>query len=101
MSRATALITVLQILSSTGEEKAAAVAIGVDVSDGMFAQFIDVRLHPFCGTEQAWLFAVPGAIDDGALGIPSLLVQFAQHASFFELGDMPARGSSAPFTQAS
>src|SRR5580704_17294752 len=75
----------LQILSSTGEEKSSFVAVGVEVDDGVLAQVVEVRLNPLRGAEQARFFAVPGTVDDGALGRPALLVQFAEHASFFEL----------------
>ena len=68
-------------------EIAAAVAVGVDVRDGVCAQFVGVLFGPFGRAEQARLFAVPRAIDDGALRLPALLEQFAERARFFEHGD--------------
>src|ERR1700722_16090509 len=43
-----------------------------------------MSLNPLRRTEQSGFFAVPRAVDDGALRAPSLLVQFAQHARLFE-----------------
>ena len=38
---------------------AAAIAVGIDVGDGMLAQLLGVRLDPFRRAEQAGFFAIP------------------------------------------
>ena len=75
-------------------EEAAAVAIGVEVSDGVLFQFVGVKLGPLGRSEQGRLFAVPEAIDDGAGGLPALLEQFAEGACFFEFRAGAADGIS-------
>jgi len=74
-------------MGTFGVEIAAAVGVGVDVDDGMFHQVVAVVLHPFGGADQAGLFAIPGAIDDGALRLPAGFQKFAEGAGFFEFGD--------------
>ena len=59
MSRATPLMNFSSVCEPSMLEIAAAVAVGVDVSDGMLLQFLGVLFGPFGGTEQARLFAVP------------------------------------------
>ena len=68
----------------------------------MLLQFVGVRLGPFGGAQQAGLFAVPDAINDGALRLPSLLQQLAERRVLLPVqGTAPETGSSAPFTHAS
>ncbi len=67
-------------------EVAAPVAIGVDIGDGVLAQFIIMCFGPFSGAEQAGFFAVPEAIDDSAVRLPALLEQLAERAGFFQFG---------------
>src|ERR1700683_3232105 len=43
-------------------------------------------LGPFGGTEEGRLFAVPEAIDDGAVGLPALFHELTEGARFFKLG---------------
>ena len=74
---------VLQVMRAAGAEKAAAVAVRIDVSDGVLLKFIVMRLDPLGRAQQTRLFAIPRAEDDRPLRIPSLFMQFAEHASFF------------------
>ena len=82
-------------------QKAAAVRVGIDVGDGVLAQFVVVRFRPLCGAEQAGLFAVPRAIDDGALGLPARFSSSPRPRASSSSATMPEVGSSAPFTHAS
>ena len=74
----------LQVLGSAGAKETAFVAVGVEIEDGVFFQVVDMSLNPFDRAEESGLFTIPSTVDDGALRRPSLLVQFAEHASFFE-----------------
>src|ERR1700751_3061939 len=65
-------------------KESTAIAIGVDISDGMFLEFVAVGLDPLSRAEQSGFFTVPRTVNDGSLGAPSLLVELAQHASLFE-----------------
>src|SRR5258708_34977794 len=67
---------------------AASVAVRVDVNGGVLFEFVGVVLRPFCRSQQHGLFAIPRAINNGALGFPSLLEQFAQSAGFFQQRDL-------------
>ncbi len=49
-------------------------------------------LSPLRRAQQHGLFAIPGAIDDRALGLPTLLQQFAQGARFFQQRDLAGDG---------
>ena len=76
----------LQSWVPADEEISTVTAVGIDVGDGVLVQFADVGFDPFDGAQQAGLFAIPCAINDGAFGRPALLVQFAESARFFEFG---------------
>ena len=65
----------LQRVRALHAQIAAAVAVGVDVDGGLLLQLVGVRLGPFGGAQQPRLFAVPHAVDDGALRLPALLQQ--------------------------
>ena len=65
---------------------AAAGGVAVEIHDGFLLEFCDVGLDPFSRTEEAGLFAVPDAVNDGAAGLPALLDQLAEGAGFFEFG---------------
>ncbi len=67
-------------------EKAAVVAVGIEIDDGVLLEFVGMLLDPFGRAEKAGLFTIPRAIDDRALGAPALLPQFAESAGFFEQG---------------
>src|SRR5208282_3696624 len=54
------------------EEIAATVRVTVDVNDGVLLEFRVMSFAPFGGTEKPFLFAIPRAIDDGALRAPAL-----------------------------
>src|SRR5580704_13063232 len=54
------------------EEIAATVRVAVDVNHGVLLEFGVVSFAPFGGTEKSFLFAIPCAIDDGALRAPAL-----------------------------
>src|SRR5208282_1620844 len=71
-------------VGATKTKIAAAVAVGIDVGDGVFAKFLGVRLDPFGRAEQAGFFAIPRTKDQRALGLPTLLHKLAERASFFE-----------------
>jgi len=73
-------------------EETAAVNIRIDIRHGVLAQFVGMRLHPFRGAEQARLFAIPGAKNDRALGLPSGLHQFRGCARLFQQGHLPGDG---------
>ena len=73
-------------------KKAAAIAVGIDVESGMLLEFVAMVLSPLGGSQQHGLFTVPRAIDDGALGLPALLEQFAQGARFFQQRDLAGNG---------
>src|SRR5439155_23868507 len=63
----------LERMRSADVEEAAAVAVGVDVRDGVLAQIVRVGLDPLGRSEQPLLFAVPGGVDDRPLRRPALL----------------------------
>ena len=77
-----------QILRSARVKESPAVGVGIDVRHGVLFEFVHVGLDPFDGTQQAGLFGIPRAINNGALRIPALAMQFAQHASFFQHGGL-------------
>jgi hypothetical protein len=66
----------------------------------MAAQFVVVLFGPFGGAQQAFLLAVPDAIN-GALRLPALLAGAAKARASSISATAPETGSSAPFTQAS
>ncbi len=74
----------LQILGSAWKEVSSLVAVGIDVSDGVLLQLVQMGFYPFDRTQQTRLFAVPRAIDDGTLRSPALAMQLTQHARFFQ-----------------
>ena len=49
-------------------------------------------LGPFGRSEETFLFAVPGGVDDGAPRTPATSGQLADGARFLEHGDLPADG---------
>ena len=67
-------------MRAAGAKEAAPVAIGIDISDGMLTQFGGVSFGPFSRAEQPWFFAVPEAVNNGAIRLPALLQQFPQRA---------------------
>src|SRR6266852_7184774 len=73
-------------------EKTAAIGVGIDVGDRVFAQFVEMVLHPFGGAEQSRLFAIPRAINNGALGLPTRFDEFTESAGFLELRDEAGDG---------
>ena len=81
----------LQCVRAFYFEVAALVAIAVDVSDGMLRQLFVVLLDPFCRAHQHGFLGIPGAVDDGALGPPTLLRQFSERARLLQQGDLPGR----------
>ena len=70
-------------------KKTAIVGIGIDVQHRVVAQFCRMLFHPFGGTEQSRLLAIPGAINNGPPRFPPLLAQFAQRSRFFQLRHHP------------
>ena len=75
---------VLERVRSLHRQKAAAVAVGVEVHDGVRLQVGAVRLDPLGRSEQRRFFAVPGGIDHRPLRRPALLAQLAERARLFE-----------------
>src|SRR5436190_6987316 len=65
-------------------EITAAVTVGIDVGDAVGAQFVIVLLGPFGRAQEPRLFAVPRAINNGALRLPSGFYQLPKRASFFQ-----------------
>ena len=59
--------------------------VGVEVGDGVGEDFF-VLLGPLGGAHEAFFFGVPTADDDGALGLPALLEEFAEAVDGFEHG---------------
>ena len=53
----------------------------------MLAKFVSMRFGPLGGPEQTRLFAVPSAVNDGALGFPALFEEFAECARLLHEGD--------------
>jgi len=49
----------LQVMRSTRVEKAAPIAVGIDVSDRMFLKFVAMGFDPFGRAQQPRLFARP------------------------------------------
>ena len=86
MSRATPLMNFSSECEPAMAEIAAAVAVAVDVDDRVVLQIAGVLFDPFGRAEQPCFFAVPDAIDDRALRLPTLLQQFTESAGFFEQG---------------
>ena len=77
---------IFQILRSAGVDKAAVITVRIDVGDSVLLQFIHMSFDPFNRAEQTWLFAIPGAINNGALRDPSLAVQLAKRMLHEQLG---------------
>src|SRR5262245_26916564 len=71
-------------MRATDLEKAPAVAVRIDVGNGVPAKIVGVRFDPLGRTEQGWFFAVPGGIDNGSLWIPTPLLKLAERPCFFE-----------------
>ena len=69
-------------------EKTPAVAVGINVEGGVGNQFVGMVFAPFRRPEQPGLFAVPGAENDRALRLPSLLEKLAEGARFFQQGNL-------------
>src|SRR6266404_411313 len=74
----------LECVGTLGVEIAAAVGVGIDVNNRVLHQLVAVVFHPFGGADEAGLFAIPRAIDDGALGLPAGFQKFAEGTSFFK-----------------
>ena len=72
-------------------EKAAAVAVGVDVDDPLLLELRGVGLDPFGGAEQHRLLAVPAGIDQRALRPPAGFRQRADGLRLGHHGDVPAQ----------
>src|SRR3981081_2929179 len=66
-----------------------AVAVAIDIGDGMCLELVGVRFNPLRGAEQSRLLAIPCGVDDRPLRPPSLLVQRAQRAGLLELCAKP------------
>ena len=77
----------LQGMRSAHGQIAATVAVAIDISGGMPAKFIGMSFAPLGGTEQSGFLAIPHAVNDGALGLPSLLEQSGEAAGFFHQND--------------
>ena len=92
----------LERVRALDAEKAAAVAVGVDVGDGVRLSSSACGFGPLGGAEQPGLLAVPGGVDDRALRPPALLVR-ARRARALPRARRRGRRSDprAPFTQAS
>ena len=69
-------------------EITAAVTVRIDVGDAVGAQFVIVLLGPFGRAQEPRLFAVPRAINSGALRLPSGFYQLPNRASFFQNCDL-------------
>src|SRR5215831_16073263 len=65
-------------------KKTTSVAVRVDINGGITPELIGVIFSPLRGAEQHGLFAVPGAIFDGPLGLPSLLEQLRESSSLLQ-----------------
>ena len=85
MSCATPLTNRSSVCEPPALEEAAAVAVAVDVDDGLLSQLRVVLLDPLGRAEQPRLFAVPRRVDDRALRPPALLQQLAERARLLEL----------------
>ena len=55
----------------------------------MLLKFVAMGFGPLGGAQQPRLLAIPRTQDDGSLGIPSLFMELAEHASFFQNRDHP------------
>src|SRR5271168_5399889 len=58
----------------------------------MLAELLTMDFGPGGGTDQAGLFTIPGAINDGALRPPALAEQFAHGAGFFHGRNLAGEG---------
>ncbi len=76
-----------QRVRSAHRQIAAIVAVAVDVGHGVLAKFVGVGFTPFGRAEQPGLLAIPHAINNGALRLPSLLEQSGQAARLFHQND--------------
>src|SRR5208283_5383294 len=61
---------VLQCVRARDVQVAARAGISIEIDSGVLAKFILMLFDPLSGPEQARLFAVPCAINDGALRTP-------------------------------
>ena len=64
-------------MAAADRGEAPAVAIGIDIGDGLGIQFLEMFFHPFGGTDQAGLFGIPCRVDQAALWPLSGLRQLA------------------------
>ena len=69
-------------------EITAAVAVRIDVGNAVGAQFVVMLLGPFGRAQEPRLFAVPRAINNGALRLPSGFYKLPKRASFFQNCDL-------------
>ena len=77
-------------MAAARAQVAALVAVRVDVDDAVLLQLVVVGFGPFRRAEQRRLLAVPRAVDDRALRLPSLLEELAVRARLLELRRQPA-----------
>ena len=78
MSWATPLMKALQRVRTAHGQIAATVAVAIDVGHRMLAKFVGMSFAPFGRAEQPRFLAVPDAINNGALRLPSLFEQSRQ-----------------------
>src|SRR5271166_6204208 len=71
-------------MRTAGVQVASSIAVGIYVCDGMFLKFVAMGFDPLGRAQQAGLFAVPCAEDDGPLRTPSLFMQLAYCARFLQ-----------------
>ncbi|EFF49205.1 hypothetical protein XAUC_04100 [Xanthomonas citri pv. aurantifolii str. ICPB 10535] len=72
----------LQRVTAAGVEKAASIAVGVDIQHRFASQLVGVLLGPFGGAEQAGFFAIPAGVHQRALGTLTLFGQLANRLGF-------------------
>src|SRR5690348_5489782 len=78
----------LQRMRPFSREASSAIAIGVDVGHSVLLQLGCMSLCPFRRAEQHGLFAVPRAVNDGPLRLPSLLAKFTQRTALLQQCDL-------------
>src|SRR5207249_6674883 len=73
-------------------EITAAVAVRIDVGDAVDAQFLVMLFGPLSRAQEPGLFAVPRAIDNSALRLPTGFHELAKRTRLFQNGDLAGTG---------
>src|SRR2546421_10745182 len=74
-------------------EITAAVTVGIDVGDAVGAQFVIVLLGPLGRAQEPRLFAIPRAINNSALRLPTGFYKLPKRTRLFQNSDLAGNRS--------